>query len=214
MKLTIEVIKKKIEEGRIFKRNRKSIEIKILAGLLYYLGLSLRKVSLFLSQFEEISHESVRIYYHKIKEVLNEPERRIRNLIAIDETKLKVGNETIFVWSAIDVESKECLGVYVSETRNYLDTILFVRNILKFCSNKPKILVDGGRWYPWALQRLGLKYERVKFGLRNCVENFFSVLKRRTKAFFNRFPNNSKFDTVISWIKSFMMFYNWVKSLT
>ena len=67
MKLTIEVIKKKIEEGRIFKRNRKLMEIKILAGLLYCLGLSLRKVILFPSQFEEISHEAVRIYYHKIK---------------------------------------------------------------------------------------------------------------------------------------------------
>ncbi|CAB3289500.1 protein of unknown function [Methanocaldococcus lauensis] len=42
--------------------------------ILYYLGLSLRKVSLFLSQFESISHESVRTYYHKLKEILNEPE--------------------------------------------------------------------------------------------------------------------------------------------
>ena len=214
MRLTIEVIKEKIVERKLFKRNRKSIEVKILAGLLYYLGLSLRKVSLFLSQFEDISHESVRIYYHKIKEVLNEPERKERNLIAIDETKLKVGDKYIYAWSAIDVETKECLGVYISKTRNYLDTILFVKSILKFCSNKPKILVDGGKWYPWALRKLGLEFERVKFGLRNCVESFFSVLKRRTKVFYNRFPNNSKFDTVISWIKSFMMFYNWMKSLT
>ncbi|CAB3287087.1 protein of unknown function [Methanocaldococcus lauensis] len=59
------------------------------------------------------------------------------------ETKLKFGNETIYVWSAIDVESKECLGIYISKTRSSLDTILFVRSILKFCSNKPKILVDG-----------------------------------------------------------------------
>ncbi|AIJ05569.1 transposase, IS240 [Methanocaldococcus bathoardescens] len=95
-------------------------------------------------KFESISHESVRTYYHKVKEVLNEPKKGIRNLIAIDETKLKVGDKTIYVWSTIDVESKECLGVYISETRNYLDTILFVRGILKFCSNKPKILVDGG----------------------------------------------------------------------
>ena len=214
MRLTIEVIKERIKEKGLFKRNRKSIEVKILAGLLYYLGLSLRKASLFLSQFESISHESVRVYYHKIKEVLNEPKKTVRNLIAIDETKLKVGDKTIYVWSAIDVESKECLGVYISESRNYLDTILFVRSILKFCSNKPKILVDGGRWYPWALQKLGLKFERVRFGLRNCVESFFSLLKRRTKAFFNRFPHNSRFDTVISWIKSFMMFYNWILSIT
>ena len=71
MRLTIEVIKERIVERKLFKRNRKSIEVKILAGLLYYLGLSLRKVSLFLSQFEDISHQSIRIYYHKIKEVLN-----------------------------------------------------------------------------------------------------------------------------------------------
>ncbi|XRO74885.1 IS6 family transposase [Methanocaldococcus sp. 28A] len=206
MKLTIETLKERIK--KIVKRNKKSIEIKILAGILYYLGLSLRKVSLFLSRFESISHESVRIYYHKIKDILNEPERKTRNLIAIDETKLKLGNETIYVWSAIDVESKECLGIYVSKTRCYLDTMLFVRRILKFCSNKPKILVDGGKWYPWALQRLGLKFERVRFGLRNCVESFFSLLKRRTKSFYNRFPNNSKFSSVISWLESFSSFYN------
>ena len=33
--------------GELFKRDRKSVEIKILSGILYYLGLSLRKVSLF-----------------------------------------------------------------------------------------------------------------------------------------------------------------------
>ncbi|XRO74805.1 IS6 family transposase [Methanocaldococcus sp. 28A] len=206
MELTIGMLKERIK--KVIKRNKKSIEIKILAGILYYLGLSLRKVSLFLSQFESISHESVRQYYHKIKDILNEPERKTRNLIVIDETKLKLGNETIYVWSAIDVESKECLGIYISKTRCYLDTILFVKSILKFCSNKPKILVDGGKWYPWTLQRLGLKFERVRFGLRNCVESFFSLLKRRTKSFYNLFPNNSKFSTAISWLKSFSSLYN------
>ncbi|AEF96081.1 IS6 family transposase [Methanotorris igneus] len=214
MELTIEVIKERIKEKKLFKRNKIPVEIKILAGLLYYLGLSLRKTSSFLSQFGKISHESVRTYYHTIKEVLNEPERKTRNLIAIDETKLKVGDKTIYVWSAIDVETKECLGVYVSESRSSLDTISFVRSILKFCSNKPKILVDGRTWYPWALQKLGLEFERIRFGLRNCVESFFSVLKGRTKRFFNRFPMNSSFKTVVSWVKSFIMFYNWWKSLS
>ena len=101
-------------------------------------------MSLFPSQFESISYESVRVYYHKIKEVLNEPKKVIRNLIAIDETKLKVGDKTIYLQLVIDVELKECLGVYISEAWNYLDTISFVRSILKFCSNNPKILVDGG----------------------------------------------------------------------
>jgi len=141
MGLTIEVIKERIEEKELFKRNRKSIEVKILAGLLYYLGLLLRETSLFLSQFESISHESVRVYYNKIKWILNEPKKTVRNLIAIDETKPEVGDKTIYTRSAIDVESKECLGVYIPETRNYLDTILFVRSILRFCSNKPLFLI-------------------------------------------------------------------------
>ncbi len=62
---------------------------------------------MFLSLLEEISHESVRIYYHRIKKVLKQPRKR-RRLIAIDETKIKLENTQIFVWTAIDVDSKEC----------------------------------------------------------------------------------------------------------
>jgi transposase-like protein len=50
--------------------------------------------------------------------VLNETKKVVRNLIAIDETKLKVGDKAIYVWPVINVESKECLGVYVSEARS------------------------------------------------------------------------------------------------
>jgi transposase-like protein len=76
--------------------------------------------------------------------VLNKPNKVVRNLIAINETKLKVGNKTIYLQLVIDVESKEYLGVYISEARSNLNAILFVRSILRFCPNKPKILVDGG----------------------------------------------------------------------
>ena len=137
MGLAIEAIKERIKEKKLFKRNKIPVEIKILAGLLYYLGLLLRKTSSFLSQFGKISHESVRKYYHKLKEILDEPKKKVRSLIAIDETKLKVGNETIFVWSAIDVETKECLGVYVSESRNSLDTISFVRSTFSLPNKCP-----------------------------------------------------------------------------
>jgi len=51
----IEVAKR----GEVFKRNKKSLEVKILLELLYFYIFSLRKTSL----FEEVSHESVRKYY-------------------------------------------------------------------------------------------------------------------------------------------------------
>ncbi|MEM0262063.1 MAG: hypothetical protein QXN17_05370 [Nitrososphaerota archaeon] len=38
----------------------------------------------------------------------------------------------------------------------------------------------------WALERLGLKYEYQRFGMRNRVERFFRYLKERTAVFHNK----------------------------
>ena len=101
----------KDKDKKIFKRNKKDVKFKILTGLLYFFGLSLRKTSRFISIFEKMSHESVRICYHRIKEVIKPPEKKSRKLIAIDETKLKLENKQIFVWSARD--SKMRMLVYM-----------------------------------------------------------------------------------------------------
>ena len=95
-----------VKATNVFRRNKKNVELKILAALLYFFGLSLRRTSNYLSLFEEISHESVRIYYHRLKKVL-------KRLIAIDETKLKLENNQIFVWTAIDVDTDECLAIWL-----------------------------------------------------------------------------------------------------
>ena len=39
----------KAKRSRVFRRNKKSLDVKILSGLLYFFGLSLRKTSLFMS---------------------------------------------------------------------------------------------------------------------------------------------------------------------
>ena len=65
-----------------------------------------------------MGHESVRTYYHRLKEVIKPPEKRGRRLIAIDETKMKLENTQIFVWSAIDVDTRECLAIWVSKGRS------------------------------------------------------------------------------------------------
>ncbi|AIG98463.1 Transposase [Archaeoglobus fulgidus DSM 8774] len=198
-----------IKSTKVFRRNKKDVELKILAALLYFFGLSLRKTSDFLSLFEEISHESVRIYYHRLKEVIKPPRKKPRRLIAIDETKLKLENTQIFVWTAIDVDSEECLAIWASEGRSSFHAYVFLREVLKYCENKPKVVVDRGFWYLWALKRLGLRYRHETFGERNAVEGFFSRFKERTKRFWNRFPFNSSFNSVQSWIESFIAFYNY-----
>ena len=54
-----------VRSKKVFRRDKKDVGFKVLAGLLYFFGIPLRKASYFLSFFEEISHESVRIYYHR-----------------------------------------------------------------------------------------------------------------------------------------------------
>ena len=41
-----------VRSKKVFRRNKKDVELKILAALLYFFGLSLRKTSEFLSLFE------------------------------------------------------------------------------------------------------------------------------------------------------------------
>ena len=65
-----------------------------------------------MSLFEEIS--AVRKYYHRIKYILKQPRKKGRRLIAVDETIIRVGERRVFVWAAIDVETKECLAIWVS----------------------------------------------------------------------------------------------------
>ena len=209
MRPTLRQLVDYVRSTKVFRRNKKDVELKIIAALLYFFGLSLRKTSEFLSLFEEISHESVRIYYHKLKEVLKQPKKKKRRLIAIDETKLKLEDKQIFVWSAVDVDTDECLAIWASEGRTSFHAYVFLREVLKYCENKPDVVVDKGFWYLWALKRLGLKYRHETFGDRNAVERFFFRLKERTKRFWNRFPFNSSFTSVQSWLESFMAFYNY-----
>jgi len=205
----IDELIERAKRAKVFKRNKKSLEVKILAAILYFFGLSLRKTSLYLSLFEEVSHESVRKYYHKIKYILKEPKKKERKFIAVDETIIKVGDRRVYVWAAIDVETKECLAIWVSMTRHQFAVSEFIKMVLKYCKNKPTFIVDRGSWYKSAFRRLGLSYENETFGRRNAVEQFFSILKSRTERFFNRFPKNKiKFRSTLSWLRSFALLYN------
>jgi transposase-like protein len=81
--------------------------------------------------------------------------------------------------------SGEILAIYASRGRNILIALKFLRMVMGRCINKPLIVVDRGPWYRWALERLGLKYQHQRFGLRNAVERFFGHLKQRTRSFYN-----------------------------
>ena len=68
--------------------------------------------------FARFSHESVRVWFRRLREAFLKPKRKCRSLVAVDETKLKLRGEHLYVWAAIDVKTKEILACRVSWTRN------------------------------------------------------------------------------------------------
>jgi transposase-like protein len=78
------------------------------------------------------------------------------------------------------------------------------------CINKPKVILDKGPWYPWALQKLGLKYEYQKFGMHNRVERFFRYLKERTVVFHHKLSAKDHMQGINNlnlFLNLFMLYY-------
>ncbi|MEM2178746.1 MAG: DDE-type integrase/transposase/recombinase [Candidatus Methanomethylicaceae archaeon] len=122
---------------------------------------SCRKVSKVLSlSIEPISKSTIHYLSKKVSENIKiSIEKKERRCIAIDETKLKIKKKIVYIWSAIDINSKEILVLEARYGRSCIDALIFLRKVLKLCKNKPKIIVDKGPWYTWALNRLGLEYD-------------------------------------------------------
>lgn len=134
----------------------------------------------------------------------------MRRAIAVDETKLKVHGQHLFVWVAIDVDSREVLAVDDGWQRSIMNAEHILKKALRrSCLNKPLILVDKGPWYRDALQSLGLKWKHVTRGMRNRIERWFRTLKERIRRFYNNFPARRRgIRCVKLFLETFTYWYN------
>jgi len=196
-----------IESRKLFVRQRKSNWLRALGVVLYHLGLSLRDTSLVLDGIGGASHEAVRKWYARCRDIFT-VETRSRRAIAVDETKIKIRGEWMFLWAAIDIDSWEILFVWVSQGRSGLEAISFLRKVLERCDGPPMVYVDRAPWYRWALERLGVPWEHRTFGPRNPVEQWFGILKQRIKRFYTRWPHNADIKRVNDWLRSFVSCYH------
>ena len=199
-----------LEAKNIFVRKRKQRKTRALGILMYHYGLSLRKCRIILSDFEDISHESIRKWYHKTGSVFS-VEKCYRETIAFDETKLKINGHLHILWAVIDTCNWDVLGVWVTRGRASIEAYSFLKYILGKCTNQPKILVDAGPWYKPALKRLNVEWEHITFGLRNPIEQWFFLLKHRIKRFYRNWPYNTKIGTVQNWLNCFVSMYHFTR---
>jgi transposase-like protein len=155
---------------------------------------------------EPISKSAVHYLAKKVSKIRAATEPRYRRCIAVDETKLRVKKSYVYVWSAVDVDSKELLALEASYGRSSLNAPSFLKKALKMCTNKPLVLVDKGPWYRWAFERLGLEYRCERFGMRNRVGRFFRYLKERTAVFHHKMSARDHIQGITN-LKLFTLYY-------
>ncbi|MGH2652434.1 MAG: IS6 family transposase [Actinomycetota bacterium] len=192
---------------RIFRRRRTSELTKALAVVAYHGGLSLRRTAKVLRVRR--SHETVRRWYRRCRDLFPAPEKRERRALALDETHVRIGKAGYYLWAAIDLDTREVLAVHLTTTRSHLDAMMFLAKVVRCCTNRPLVYVDGGPWYPWALRRYGFPYEWRTVGPRSAIERWFGLLKRRTRRFHNVFPYGSSERSTLEWMETWVRLYNW-----
>ncbi len=157
--------------------------------LLYNAGLSYKKAGMFVNA----SYEAVREWYQKGKELFEQStEIKIRKWIAVDEKEITINGTTIFIWGAVDLDDEKVIATWISFGRSSLEAAAFLKKTRDICDGRlPRVFIDGGTWYPWALNKTGFKrYTVVCFGRRSAIERFFGDLECRIRRFWNGFVGN------------------------
>ncbi len=203
-------IVKWLEDNKIYQRKRKSNEQKALGMLLYNAGLSYKNTGMFVNA----SYEAVREWYQKGKEIFEQSiEIKRRKWVAVDEKEITVNGTTLFIWGAVDLDDERVIATWVSYGRSGLEAKSFLKKVKCACKRRlPRIFIDGGSWYPWALHQVGFhRYTIVSFGPRSAIERLFGDIERRIRQFWNGFFGKYSRESMERWIKSFAGFRNWMK---
>lgn len=89
------------------------------------------------------------------------PSLTTHNLFVNLRTSLKtstINGTTIFIWGAVDLDDEKVIAVWVSLGRSGLEAKAFLKKVRSTCKGRlPRIFVDGGTWYPWALGQAGFQ---------------------------------------------------------
>ncbi len=180
--------------SKLFKWNRVPLETKLQAIIDWLECSSYRKASKKLRlQGKRASKSSIWEWVNKLAKAIElRIPKKEREFVAMDETCFKANGAKVFIYSALDVEERICLGAKVFTSRNYFTTSLFLEKVMVVCKNKPTFLVDKGPWYKEVFESRQIPYQHVTWGKRNLVERFFGSLKQRTRLFFNNINVNFK----------------------
>jgi putative transposase len=193
-----------------FKGFQSSPEIIRLAVMLYVrFPLSLRNVEdLLHERGVEISHETVRFWWHRFGPMFASEirKRRIEGMRSsrwrwhLDEMFVKINGERHYLWRAVDHEG-EVLESFVTKTRDKKAALKFLKQAMRKHGCPDVFVTDLLRSYGAALKDIGLA-NRQETGrwANNRAENSHLPFRRRERAMlrFRRMRSLQKFAAVHS----------------
>jgi transposase-like protein len=78
--------------------------------------------------FEPVSYEAIIKRYHK-EDQLFTIETGCHEVITVDETKVKINAKLCILWTAIDVENLDVLGIWISKGHACLESYSFLKHV-------------------------------------------------------------------------------------
>jgi len=192
------------------KRNRTPSKYIGYGLYLYFLGLSYRNTSKALSQFIKRSHVAIWkwIQSYKPKKIARK-RKRISEFI-IDETLVMIGSTYMWIWVAMEPESKHILAVTVSKERTMLIAERFILSLTNRYGSHP-VSTDGGTWYPQACRFLNLDHHLHSPFEKSLIERTIQYIKDRTEGFDDYFPcrkANCNLKHIRNWLNLFAYQHN------
>ncbi len=105
------------------------------------------------------------------------------------------------------------MAVWVSFGRSGLEAKAFLKKVRgTYKGRLPRIFVDGGTWYPWALGQTGFqRCTVISFGPRSAIERLFGDIEWRIRRFWNGHIGKYSRESMEQWLGSFAGFRNWMK---
>jgi putative transposase len=194
----------------MFKRNRTSSKYIYYALKLYFSGLSLRKTSEHLSPFIKRNHVSIWNWIQRYKPSKISQKRKKVSEFIIDETLLKVRNEFVWLWIAIESIDKIILGIRISFERTMLVAERFLQELVRKYGKHP-VSTDGGTWYPQACKFLNMNHHLHSSYEKSMIERTIQYIKDRTESFDDYFPcrkEKCKPQHIRNWFNFFVDYHN------
>ncbi len=117
---------------------------------LYQGGLSYEKSG----EAVGVSRQAVKDWFDRAAAYFRSLRRWRRKRVARDEKVLHLPDGDAYLWAAADLDMGEVIALMVSRGRSGLEALGFLEKVRRKCAGRmPRVFIDGGESYPWALAK-------------------------------------------------------------